>query len=65
MTVVICDARGRLVRQLRAPVNGTIVRVLWDGLDTRGRPVASGHYWARIAEPRDVRAGPLPITLLR
>jgi len=65
VTVSIIDARGRLVRQLRAPVDGTIVRVLWDGLDHRGRPAASGRYWARITEPHDVRAGAASITLLR
>ncbi len=45
----IVDVRGRLVRELHRGVlpAGTHARP-WDGLDTRGRSVASGSYWVQL-----------------
>jgi len=61
--IAITDVRGRLVRTLRA--GGAELRVRWDGRDDRGRPAASGRYWARIVAPEEVRAPAASITLLR
>jgi hypothetical protein len=61
--IAITDVRGRLVRTLRA--GGAELRVRWDGRDDRGRPAASGRYWARVVTPGGVRAPAASITLLR
>jgi glucose/arabinose dehydrogenase len=49
-TIRIYDVRGRVLRELAAPGGLQVTRngVLWDGLDTDGRKVPNGIYWARI-----------------
>ena len=64
-TIAITDVRGRLVRTLRVGASGGAVRVRWDGRDERGRPAASGRYWARLVAPGGVRGPAASITLLR
>lgn len=61
--IAITDVRGRLVRTLRA--EGDATRVRWDGRDDRGRPAASGRYWARLLVPGNVRTPAASITILR
>jgi len=61
--IAITDVRGRLVRTLRA--EGDALRVRWDGRDDRGRPAASGRYWARLLVPSGVRPPAASITILR
>jgi hypothetical protein len=61
--IVITDVRGRLVRTLRA--EGDATRVRWDSRDDRGRPAASGRYWARLLVPGNVRMPAASITILR
>jgi len=49
----IFDARGRLVRMLLAGMQPAGVhRVIWNGLDERGAPAASGAYYYRLQTPR-------------
>lgn len=44
------DALGRRVRQLhRGPLAAGVHLFRWDGRDQRGRPVAAGSYFARLA----------------
>ncbi|MGE5177327.1 MAG: hypothetical protein ACM3JJ_13265 [Hyphomicrobiales bacterium] len=64
VTIAIYDVRGRLVRRLAPPAGASPVRVLWDGLDGRGVPVASGRYWARAEGPGLGRAS-APLAILR
>jgi hypothetical protein len=41
---------GRLARSLTPEVDGDLLRVEWDGRDSRGRPVARGSYFIRLGE---------------
>ncbi len=43
----IFDSVGRRVRSFRSP--GSEVPLLWDGLDSSGRPAPGGVYWLRAA----------------
>lgn len=46
-SIHIHDLRGRLIRQLEIPSNRLLKQeqnIIWDGLDLRGKPVASGSY---------------------
>jgi len=46
--LLIFDVRGRIVRMLRADPEGTgQVRIIWDGRDRNGQPVAAGIYFLR------------------
>jgi hypothetical protein len=50
VSMTVCDVAGRRVRTLvdeRKP--GGSFRVVWDGTDESGRPVASGVYFCRLA----------------
>ncbi|MBD3334360.1 MAG: hypothetical protein GF355_02490 [Candidatus Eisenbacteria bacterium] len=49
MTAGIYDAGGRLLQRL-APVSdgGGILRAVWDGRSSDGRPVPAGVYFCRI-----------------
>ena len=54
VTVDIMDSAGRLVARLHdGPLSGSH-RIVWSGADSRGRPVASGVYFARA---KDVSSG--------
>ncbi|HKK70323.1 MAG TPA: FlgD immunoglobulin-like domain containing protein [Candidatus Krumholzibacteria bacterium] len=57
--VEIVDARGRRVRTLALEA-GTAI---WNGMDSEGRPAASGIYRARLRGRDDVTA--VPLTLVR
>ncbi len=47
--LVVCDAAGRVVRQLASGVQGSGVHVAsWDGRDERGAAVAEGVYLVRL-----------------
>ena len=68
LAVRIADARGRLVRTLRVVEPGTLTRLFWDGRDSHGRAVASGHYWASLEDggtTQGKRARAASITLIR
>jgi len=65
LRIAITDVRGRLVRALHVPADGSVRRVRWDGRDEGGRPAASGRYWARAVDGRDVLGAAASITLLR
>jgi hypothetical protein len=41
---------GRLVRSLSPTPDGNLLRVVWDGRDSRGRRVAKGSYFIRLDE---------------
>jgi hypothetical protein len=48
--VTVHDPAGRLVRRLLAgPLPAGPSAIAWDGRDARGRPAASGLYFARVA----------------
>lgn len=63
--VAIFDVRGRLVRRLSMRGDGVAYRVLWDGLDGAGRPVASGRYWARLERPGRTERRGTPFVIVR
>jgi flagellar hook assembly protein FlgD len=46
VTLTIRDAKGKVVRTIRVPKRkaGTVLRLRWDGRDTRGRFVKAGRY---------------------
>ncbi len=47
--LVVFDARGGVVRELvDASMSAGPHTVAWDGMDSSGRPVASGIYWYRL-----------------
>lgn len=49
LRLTVSDAAGREVRSLPLPAGGLgDLRVEWDGLDTRGRPVPAGVYFVRV-----------------
>lgn len=49
----IYDAAGRLVRCLREGAHSPrVYRVIWDGMNDRGEPVASGVYFLALASSR-------------
>lgn len=53
--LVVCDLRGRMVRELFAEIRPAgSDQVIWDGVDDGGHPVASGVYTARLETPQGV-----------
>jgi hypothetical protein len=65
ITLSIYDIAGRRVRQLisGSPVEAGDHRVIWDGRNDRGRPMASGVYFCRLKTKESVSA--IKIILLR
>lgn len=51
----IYDIRGRLMRTIHLPSEGSIARITWDGKDSRGRDVPSGIYFYRVEGLLDTR----------
>ena len=63
VTLAVFDTRGRLVRRLVAAgvmASGSHTAT-WDGLDTDGRRVPAGLYWARLEVGDDRRTVRLPL----
>ena len=46
----IFDAAGRLVHRLSGTVSGGQATLTWDGRDRNGHSLASGVFFARVAE---------------
>ena len=60
------DLGGRLVREIVLPYAGAGPQVIsWDGLDTDGRPVASGSYWGRIISAHGASSGTIRFLVVR
>jgi hypothetical protein len=56
--LLVFDVRGRTIRLLRAESSGEDAAVIaWDGLDTQGRPVASGTYFLKWDDGVNQAAG--------
>jgi len=56
--LTIYDVLGRSLRQLLSqPLSGGYHRVIWDGLDDRGRAVSSGLYFYRFAADGFAQSG--------
>lgn len=54
--LAVFDVQGRRVRVLESgPKSGGLHESTWDGLDDRGRAVASGVYYVRLAGDNDTR----------
>jgi hypothetical protein len=57
MKVSVYDAGGRLVQTLhRGRIESGETRLLWDGRDHRGEPVAAGVYFVRATDGQSVQA---------
>jgi hypothetical protein len=60
--LLVFDVRGRTVRMLRADPSGQGQAVVsWDGCDGTGRPVASGTYFLRWDDGRQLAAGKITL----
>ncbi|MEZ4387377.1 MAG: hypothetical protein R3D98_07310 [Candidatus Krumholzibacteriia bacterium] len=59
--VTVHDLRGRLVRRWAVPAPAGEGRVIWDGLDAAGRPVAAGAYVYRVGQGGAVARGKLAL----
>jgi hypothetical protein len=58
VSLTIHDVAGRLLRTLeRGRADAGVHRRSWDGRDERGRQVAAGVYFVRLATPSSARAG--------
>jgi len=58
--VDLFDVGGRLVRELVLPNAGAGPQTIsWNGLDTQGRPVASGAYWGRVVASSGASSAPI------
>jgi hypothetical protein len=61
-SLCIFDVGGRLVRTLNLAGDSNTMKVVWDGADQNGAPLASGIYFVR---PASSEIQPLKLVLLR
>jgi len=61
VTATIKRNDGSVLRSLRTAASGSEGRVIWDGLDDRGRGVADGTYKVEI-QGRDISGNPVNVT---
>ncbi len=60
--VAVFDVAGRCVRRFQSPACAGTARLVWDGADEDGRPVAAGTYWIRAHAAESIEARRIVLT---